>query len=253
MNYQMLMDTAIKVGEIMLSHGAEAHRVEDTVYRILKTANLQTTEVFVIMTGMFATLSDPSMETITITKRVRFKGNNLKQICYANEISRKYCGGEITLEQANEMAMRGYQWEYSHFMAIAGNILIVTTFPLLVGGTLVDCGVAFLASLIVGGSIFWADKSHIHPFIRDLAISFLAAVTYVVLNYLLPFTIRQDAIIIACIMPLVPGVAITNAIRDTLNGDYVSGAARAVEAFIKALAIALGVGLGLMLFGGVRV
>ena len=145
------------------------------------------------------------------------------------------------------------KWEYSHFMAIAGNILIVTTFPLLVGGTLVDCGVAFLASLIVGGSIFWADKSHIHPFLRDLAISFLAAVTYVVLNYLLPFTIRQDAIIIACIMPLVPGVAITNAIRDTLNGDYVSGAARAVEAFIKALAIALGVGLGLMLFGGVRV
>ncbi len=54
-------------------------------------------------------------------------------------------------------------------------------------------------------------------------------------------------------MPLVPGVAITNAIRDTLNGDYVSGAARALEAFIKALAIALGVGLGLMLFGGVRV
>ena len=253
MNYQMLMDTAIKVGEIMLSHGAEAHRVEDTVYRILKTANLQTTEVFVIMTGMFATLSDPSMETITITKRVRFKGNNLKQICYANEISRKYCGGEITLEQANEMAMRGYQWEYSHFIAIAGNILIVTTFPLLVGGSLVDCGVAFVASLIVGGSIFWADKSHIHPFLRDLAISFLAAVTYVILNYLLPFTIRQDAIIIACIMPLVPGVAITNAIRDTLNGDYVSGAARAVEAFIKALAIALGVGLGLMLFGGIRV
>ena len=78
MNYQMLMDTAIRVGEIMLSHGAEAHRVEDTVCRMLKTANLKTTEVFVIMTGMFATLSDPSMETITVTKRVRNKGNNLK-------------------------------------------------------------------------------------------------------------------------------------------------------------------------------
>ena len=47
MNYKMLMDMAVKVGETMLSHGAEAHRVEDTVYRILKTANLQTTEVFV--------------------------------------------------------------------------------------------------------------------------------------------------------------------------------------------------------------
>ena len=205
------------------------------------------------MTGLFATLSDPTIETITITKRVRFKGNNLKQICYANEISRKFCGGKISLEQAYDMAMRGYQWEYTHLMAIAGNMMVITTFPLLVGGTLVDCGVAFVASWIVGGSIFWADKSHIHPFLRDLAISFLAAITYVGLDYVLPFTIRQDAIIIACIMPLVPGVAITNAIRDTLNGDYVSGAARALEAFIKALAIALGVGLGLMLLGGVRV
>lgn len=254
MNYQMLMDTAIRVGEIMLSHGAEAHRVEDTVYRILETANLQTTEVFVIMTGLFATLSDPSMEkTITVTKRVRTKGNNLKQICYANEISRKYCSGEITLEQAYEMAMKGYQWEYTHLTAIIGNIMVITTFPLLVGGTLIDCGVAFLASLIVGGSVFWADKSHLHPFLRDLAVAFLAAVTYVMFDYIFPFVIHQDAIIIACIMPLVPGVAITNAIRDTLNGDYVSGAARALEAFIKALAIALGVGLGLMMFGGVRI
>ena len=254
MNYQMLMDTAVKVGEIMLSHGAEAHRVEDTVYRILKTANLQTTEVFVIMTGLFATLSDPSMETtITITKRVRYKGNNLKQICYANGISRKFCAGEITLEEAHEMAMKGYQWEYSHMTAIVGNIMVITTFPLLVGGTLIDCGVAFLASLIVGGSIYLADKSHMHPFLRDVIIPFLAAVTYVVFDYVFPFVIHQDAIIIACIMPLVPGVAITNAIRDTLNGDFVSGAARAVEAFIKAMAIALGVGLGLMMLGGVRV
>ncbi len=51
-------------------------------------------------------------------------------------------------------------------------------------------------------------------------------------------------------MPLVPGTAITNAIRDTLRGDYISGSARAIEAFIVALSIALGVALGLLLLGG---
>lgn len=251
MNYQMLMDVAVKVGEIMLSHGAEAHRVEDTVYRILKTANLKTTEVFVIMTGMFATLSDPSMDTITVTKRVRYKGNNLKQICYANKISRKYCAGEITLEEAYEMITKGYQWEYTHLTTILGDILVITTFPLLVGGSYLDCIAAFLASLIVGGSIYWADKTHMHSFLRDVLVPFIAGASYLLLDRLIPLEIHQDAIIIACIMPLVPGVAITNAIRDTLNGDYVSGAARAVEAFIKALAIALGVGLSLMMLGGV--
>ena len=45
-----------------------------------------------------------------------------------------------------------------------------------------------------------------------------------------------------------PGVAITNAIRDTLQGDYISGGARALEAFLKAAAIALGVGIGMAVF-----
>ena len=59
----------------------------------------------------------------------------------------------------------------------------------------------------------------------------------------------MDTIIISAIMPLVPGVAITNAVRDTLQGDYITGSSRMLEAFIKAASIALGVGIGMMLFG----
>lgn len=251
MNYQMLMDTAMKIGEIMLSHGAEAHRVEDTVYRILKTANLQTTEVFVIMTGMFATLSDPSIDTITVTKRVRSCGNNLKKICYANEISRQYCSGALSLEEAYELAMEGCSWEYLPFKAMLGNIMIVTTFPMLVGGTYTDCIVSFFAGMIVAISINGAEKLKLHAFMKDFAVAFLSGTLYLLMKRILPVSINQEALIIACIMPLVPGVAITNAVRDTLNGDYVSGTARAVEAFIKALAIALGVGVSLVMLGGV--
>ena len=63
--------------------------------------------------------------------------------------------------------------------------------------------------------------------------------------------INMDTVIISAIMPLVPGVAITNAIRDTLQGDYLSGGARVLEAFLKAASIALGVGIGMALFGAV--
>ena len=37
-------------------------------------------------------------------------------------------------------------------------------------------------------------------------------------------TVNTDTIIIGAIMPMVPGVAITNAIRDTLQGDYILAA-----------------------------
>ena len=52
-----------------------------------------------------------------------------------------------------------------------------------------------------------------------------------------------DILIISSIMLLVPGLAITNAIRDTVSGDYLSGVARATEAFLVAIAIAAGIGV----------
>ena len=58
---------------------------------------------------------------------------------------------------------------------------------------------------------------------------------------------NQELIIAGTAMPLLPGVAITNAIRDTLQGDYISGAARVMEAFVKAVSCAVGIGIGLYL------
>ena len=58
----------------------------------------------------------------------------------------------------------------------------------------------------------------------------------------------NDVVIISAIMPLLPGVIFTTAVRDTLNGDYSSGAARMLEAVVTALAVAAGVGAGMALF-----
>ena len=53
----------------------------------------------------------------------------------------------------------------------------------------------------------------------------------------------------AAIMPIVPGAAITTAVRDTMQGDYVAGGAKALEAFVSAAAIAAGVSFGMILTG----
>ena len=63
--------------------------------------------------------------------------------------------------------------------------------------------------------------------------------------------LNRDIVIIGCIMPLVPGVIFTTAIRDTLNGDYAAGLARIMEAVVVALAVAAGAGMGIALFNQV--
>lgn len=56
-----------------------------------------------------------------------------------------------------------------------------------------------------------------------------------------------DKIIIGSIMLLVPGLTITNAIRDTIAGDFLSGITKGAEAFLIAVSIAVGTGAVLSL------
>ena len=48
-------------------------------------------------------------------------------------------------------------------------------------------------------------------------------------------------------MPLVPGVAFTNSIRDVADGDYISGSVRMLDALLVFFCIAIGVGIGFSL------
>jgi uncharacterized membrane protein YjjP (DUF1212 family) len=58
---------------------------------------------------------------------------------------------------------------------------------------------------------------------------------------------NMNTIIIGSIMTLVPGLAITNSIRDIIAGDYLSGLAKGVEALLIGAAIAAGVAVPLSL------
>lgn len=57
-----------------------------------------------------------------------------------------------------------------------------------------------------------------------------------------------DQIIIGSLMPLVPGVPLTNSVRDLLSGDLLAGMSRGVEALLTSLSIAGGVALTISIF-----
>lgn len=54
--------------------------------------------------------------------------------------------------------------------------------------------------------------------------------------------------IIGGIILMVPGVAFTNAIRDMVDSDYISGSVRMLDAVISFFCIAIGVGVVLALY-----
>ncbi len=252
MNYKALFKTAMLAGEIMSQSGAESYRVEDTMTRILSTSKFQSVEVYATTTGIVATLSDPSIEAVTAVTRITNRSNNLSRINEVNQISRNICDGSISVEEACEkLSTIRTAKTYSKLTIAIATVISTGGFVGLFGGTAVDCFIAAINGLLIVLIGKLSDNRVGGAFMADAAKSLALAFFTMFCTRFITDT-HSEIIIIGSIMPLVPGIPITNAIRDTLTGDYNSGTARAVEAFVISLGIAIGVGFGMGLYNFVE-
>ena len=247
MDYKLLFDTAVFAGELLMKNGAETYRVEDTMYRILKKSNLKTVQVLVMMTGFVATLDDPSMDSLTVVRRINSRGTDLELIDKVNVISREFCSDQIPLEVAFARMKALWREPHESKRNLAAMAALTGGFAVMFGGSAADVAVAAATGFLTAAVLFYCRKIHLHMFLENMLCSvFLAIVVGLAVTFL-PGEYSRDLIIISAIMPLVPGEAITNAVFDTLHGDYLSGLARAAEAFVIAAAVALGIGIGMSL------
>jgi len=60
--------------------------------------------------------------------------------------------------------------------------------------------------------------------------------------------LQTGLIVTGSIMPILPGIIITYAFRDSINGDYISGSAGLLEALLSAVSLAGGVGFIINIF-----
>jgi uncharacterized membrane protein YjjP (DUF1212 family) len=249
MNDKLLVETAVLAGEIMLISGAEIFRVENTIDHILRKAGRDTAEAIVFSTGIFASLNDPSIEAITVARRVPGRSTNLNRVYLVNDVSRKLCEDRMTVEEAYEKLKEiRNTMQYGRWLKDVGIVGVAVFFTLLLGGKGKDCLAAAVTGAVLAGAMEISVRIRLNDFCINGVCAFLIAVTTLFMErWLLP-GVKSDIIIIGAIMPLVPGVIFTTAIRDTLNGDYASGTARMMEAVVIALAVAAGVGAGMGLF-----
>lgn len=245
----LLARTAVLAGEIMLISGAEIARIEGTIHYILSCCPEGRAQAIVFSTGIFVSLDDPEGETVTLVKRVEERSTNLNRIYQVNEVSRSLCRGNISPGEAYGMLeeIRG-GCQYRTALKNASYVFITFFFGVVLGGGPVDCIAAAFIGGVLGLVLYGASVIGLNDFCTNGLGAFSSGITALVMNRWIVTTGSLDIIIISAIMPLVPGMIFTTAVRDTLNGDYSSGVARMLEAAVRALAVAAGVGASMALF-----
>ena len=235
---------ALYAGEIMMKNGAEISRVEDTIVRICRACKIDYVECFATITGIFLSIDvdNENADMHTFIKRIHYTTINLTKISQINQFSRVFISTDLSVEDGFQQlkdinAGKSYAFYYRLLAALLVGACLIPSY----GGSLQDMvfaaiasGVAFCLSAVI-------DLLQFPPFIRIFISSAFAALVGFIFFHIGAST-SITPILLASVTIFMPGVAITNASRDLLSGDILSGMARCVEAIISAIAIAGGIG-----------
>ncbi|MCT3602891.1 threonine/serine exporter [Lactobacillus acidophilus] len=247
--YQEVLDICLTAGRLMIEGGSEMYRVEDTMLRIARNAGINDPRVFATPTCVFMSLDGGKLSQM---KQIRDRNINLELVDRVNELSREFATKKIDLsELKNRIIEVANAPSFPMWMQIIGAAVLSSTLMVLF---MDDYDwVDFPGAALVGAIGFWAyyefKKYTKVRFLSELIAAMIMGVLALGLNYLYPKMII-DNILIGALMTLVPGLAMTNALRDLFMGDLLSGIVRMCEAILSALALGGGVGLVLKFVGG---
>ena len=242
------MEVCLLAGKLLLQSGAETYRIEDTMARIGNAFGLDHCECFVIPTGIIFSIGAHERQKTKLI-RVSERTTDLLKITSVNRISRAISEGKMGIEEARrELEETGEAgFNYSVPMQVLAAALSSACFVIMFMGSWHDFIPAFIAGAAgyIGYLYFsWLVSA---KFISE----FFASVIIGLTSFLLAgagLGVEVDKIIIGSVMPLVPGLLITNAVRDLIAGHLVSGISKGAEACLTAFAIGGGIAFVFAIF-----
>ena len=195
-------------GRLIMENGGETCRVEETVLRMGHAFGFREVECFAVPSGLFVSYrkSDGTIETAV--KRIRRKGTDLTRIDEVNAISRHLEQEKMSCQEVLSQ-LKAVERRPSRLspLQMAGAAAMSTAgWALMFGGGAWDLVTAFL----------------------PMAVNRLTGALVV------------EATVAGALMPMLPGLAMTNAVQDTMRGDMVSGISSAVSAVMTAVLLAVG-------------
>lgn len=236
-----VMRACLLAGKIMLQSGAETYRVEDTMSRMASAFGIDQTHSYVTPTGIIFSVEGVGRERTKLV-RISERTTDLRKVAMVNSVSRRISSGEVGLEEACRLLgeLEEANLTYSFMVQIFAAAIASGCFTIMFLGSWLD----FLPSMAAGGLGFFL----VVYFHRIVPVKFFAEFLSSFMIGMISFFFVKlglgqelDKIIIGSVMPLVPGLLITNAVRDLMAGHLVSGLSKGAEALLTAFAIGSGI------------
>ena len=255
LSVKQVTEIALQVGRIILQSGGTTNRVELMMRKVCSGFGYPETESYVTPTGIFISVKDSSGVISTSIKRIDNRRIDLGKITRVSRLVNCLASPDCqekdkvtSLSQFHkELDKIDNEDAWPNWLKNLCGGATSGFFCLLFGGAWAEFGVAVFIGIVVSFGMKYLARLAFNNFLLNALAAALIVILAKSIDYYIPY-IRLENIIIGGIMLLVPGLSITNAIRDTMSGDLVSGTARAVEALFITIGIVAGSGSMLKLW-----
>lgn len=246
-----VISISLWAGQMLLQHGADSARVEETVHRLGTGLGCDWMDVVVQPHAIVVTTVN-NHHFRTKARRVPSMGVNMLVVSRVTDIMYQVQAGEMDRFDVRRelIEIDNLKPLYNRWLIVVMVGLSCAAFSRLFGGNWETFAVTWFAA---STGMWVRQQMHRHyfnAFIIVMATGFVASGIAGLAIRLFASGMSEIALA-ASVLLLIPGAPLINALEDLINGHTLTGVARGISGSIIALSIALGIWFALWMTNGV--
>jgi len=247
---EYILDFAANLGCKMLTVGANLERVNDTMYRICCSYQLNSISIFSLSSLITISAKSESNQTGTRQISVPYVSNHLEKLNRFNQLSRKVCAERPAPKKLAEMLAEAENIKKTPIpLVVLGHLFSMTSLCAIYGGSLLDIVAVDINPVFFYFLGEFFDRRNINRIVVNSLCAW-AAGSLALLFVRLGLGDNYFIIIVTNSMMMMPGISLMNAIRNILCGNEMNGILEFLKVVLESVAIVLGLVLSIYLFGG---
>ncbi|GAX47421.1 threonine/serine exporter family protein [Pseudolactococcus reticulitermitis] len=242
----LLMDACLLAGEILMANGSEITRVEDVILRLGRAAGIEKIQVYALLNAITVSFPDQGLTQMRAIPP-RIQTMDMEKIVAVNDLTRQFTAEKIALadlhaclEKIDETIPTFPVWlQILAATSVSVPLMVMLTKTAAPINLFLTAVTSCIAYTIYLGIRTRFNMRYFALFVASVMISLMMLVC----SHLLKAPFNPDIVIVGAVMPFVPGVALTNAVREIMAGNLISGQGRMIEALLSAASVGLGIAL----------
>jgi uncharacterized membrane protein YjjP (DUF1212 family) len=241
----LMLDYLVELGSELLAAGCPSYRLE-TLLCVVATREGFSADVFAVPTGLFVAIRTPTGEAPLVSMvRVNEWRIDLERLAVLDELLNRVVDRTLSVEEARlELQRLPKVGRWSVLMKLLAGAGSSAGAAVSFGGGIGDFFIAGLGGLVLRAILLRTQQEPGLRFLENFLGGVIAAMTAWFATLVWPGH-SQDVLVLAVVIPLLPGMVLTTGLAEITFKNLVSGTARLVDAAATLLSLVFGIGLAL--------